>query len=102
MLHWVYIHGSGFAGLCSLLAHAVHKGWLHFGCMEEGDAGNPHLHTKIAEIPVSTKFSDGSEVTEKNMGIRFPKGVFVAMSEGKTFHYYDWREFQKIIDAAAK
>ena len=68
----------------------------------EGDAGNPHLHTKIAEIPVSTKFSDGSEVTEKNMGIRFPKGVFVAMSEGKTFHYYDWREFQKIIDAAAK
>ncbi len=68
----------------------------------EGDSGNPHLHTKIAEIPTSTKFSDGSEVTSKNMGIRFPKGVFVAMSEGKTFHYYDWREFQKIIDAAAQ
>ena len=68
----------------------------------EGDAGNPHLHTKIAEIPASTKFSDGSEVTNRNLGMRFPKGVFVAMSEGKTFHYYDWREFQKVIDAATK
>lgn len=52
---------------------------------------------KIAEIPVSTSESDGSEVTAVNLGEKFPKGVFVAMSNGKVFHYYDWREIEKKI-----
>lgn len=64
----------------------------------EGDSGNPHQHTRIAEIPVSTKFSDGSEVVNVNLGPKYPKGLFVAMSEGRTFHYYDWRQIQQIID----
>lgn len=64
----------------------------------EGDAGSAHLHSRIAEIPVSTKSSDGSEVTNLNLGSQFPKGVFVAMSEGKVFHFYDWREIQQRID----
>lgn len=68
----------------------------------EGDAGNPHSHSRIAEVPLSTKSSDGSEVTSRNMGIRYPRGIFVAMSEGKTFHYYDWRDIQKVIEAAEK
>lgn len=52
---------------------------------------------KIAEIPVSTSESDGSEVTAVNLGEKFPKGIFVAMSNGKVFHYYDWREMEKKI-----
>lgn len=53
---------------------------------------------KIAEIPVSTSESDGSEVTAVNLGSKFPKGVFVAMSNGKVFHYYDWRLLQEKIN----
>jgi len=56
-----------------------------------GSAGNPHQHVRLASIPFSTLESDGSDVTSVNLGIRFPKGVFVAMSNGKVFHYYDWR-----------
>lgn len=65
----------------------------------EGEAGNPNLHKRIAVIPVSTLESDGSEVTNVNLGPQFSKGVFVAMTNGKVFHYYDWREIQKLIDA---
>ncbi|MCT2560423.1 phytase [Chryseobacterium herbae] len=55
---------------------------------------------KIAEIPVSTSESDGSEVTNVNLGPKFPKGVFVAMSNGKVFHFYDWRIIEERIKAA--
>jgi len=55
---------------------------------------------KIAEIPFSTSESDGSEVTAIALGNRFPKGVFVAMSNGKVFHYYDWRKIEEQIKKA--
>lgn len=64
----------------------------------EGSAGDPHHHPLIAEIPVSAIESDGSEVTAIPLGSRFPKGLFVAMSNGKVFHYYDWRDLQRLID----
>lgn len=67
----------------------------------EGSAANKNDHPQIAEIPVSTLESDGSEVTNVNLGPKFPKGLFVAMSNGKVFHYYDWQEFQKKIDSVA-
>lgn len=57
---------------------------------------------KIAEIPVSTSESDGSEVTHINLGPKFPKGVFVAMSNGKVFHLYDWRAIEERINSAIK
>lgn len=50
---------------------------------------NTDPHQLIAEIPVSTIASGGNEVTHLNMGSKFPKGLFVAMSEGRVFHYYD-------------
>jgi 3-phytase len=68
----------------------------------EGSAKNSNEHLLIAEIPVSTLESDGSEVTNVNLGPKFPKGLFVAMSNGKVFHYYDWNLLQERIDAAAK
>lgn len=68
----------------------------------EGAATDINDHALIAEIPVSTLESDGSEVTNVNLGGKFPKGLFVAMSNGKVFHYYDWRDFQKMIDSALK
>ncbi|MDR6525632.1 3-phytase [Chryseobacterium rhizosphaerae] len=57
---------------------------------------------KIAEIPVSTSESDGSEVTNINLGPAFPKGVFVAMSNGRIFHFYDWRVIEERIKKTIK
>ena len=68
----------------------------------EGSDNDINNHPLLAEIPVSTIESDGSEVTNVNLGSQFPKGVFVAMSNGKVFQYYDWRDIQKMIDAQKK
>lgn len=56
----------------------------------EGEPGRPHEHTLVKTVPVSTIESDGSEVTSLVLSPRFPSGLFVAMSEGKVFHYYSW------------
>lgn len=56
-------------------------------------------HKLIVNVPVSATESDGSEVTSTALGSRFPKGLFVAMSNERTFHFYDWTMFQKRIDA---
>jgi 3-phytase len=51
----------------------------------EGTSKGPHDHPEIAALPVSTQESDGSDVTNVPLGARFPRGMFVAMSEGKVF-----------------
>lgn len=74
---------------------------------QQNDTFNVYLREnpakgRIAEIPVSTLESDGSEVTSVNLGPKFPKGVFVAMSNGRIFHLYDWRVVEKKIQSAVK
>lgn len=74
---------------------------------QQNDTFNVYLREdqskgRIAEIPVSTLESDGSEVTNVNLGPKFPKGVFVAMSNGRIFHFYDWRMVEKAIKSAMK
>jgi 3-phytase len=56
----------------------------------EGTAGNPHAHALVRVVAVSADDSDGSEVTSAALGPAFPRGLFVAMSEGAVFHYYAW------------
>lgn len=56
----------------------------------EGEPGRPHEHTLVKTVPVSALESDGSEVTSMALGPRFPHGLFVAMSNGRVFHYYSW------------
>lgn len=68
----------------------------------EGANGNAQLHQRICEVPVSTLESDGSDVTSTPLGNKFPKGLFVAMSNGRVFHYYNWQDIQAKIDAALK
>lgn len=65
----------------------------------EGENGDPHQHKLLAEIPVSTIESDGSDVTAVPLGSKFPKGVFVAMSNGKVFHYYSWEALLAFINS---
>lgn len=58
----------------------------------EGLPGKPHEHPEIKMVYVSTMESDGSDVTNVALNDMFPDGLFVAMSEGKTFHYYSWKD----------
>jgi len=64
----------------------------------EGTAENRNHHKKIAEIPTSTVECDGADATSVNLGNKFPNGMLVAMSNGMTFHYYDWNNIQKEIE----
>lgn len=58
----------------------------------EGEAGRPHDHRLVKAVRVATNESDGSEVTSAALGSRFPSGLFVAMSDNRTFHYYSWED----------
>lgn len=57
----------------------------------EGEPGRPHEHTLVKAVNVSTIESDGSDVTNVAL-LGFPKGLFVAMSNGQVFHYYAWED----------
>ncbi|WP_430612920.1 phytase [Flavobacterium sp. JP2137] len=63
----------------------------------EGVDGDPHRYKLLAEIPTSTIECDGADVTAVNLGPKFPNGLFVAMSNGMTFHFYDWNSLEKWI-----
>ena len=58
----------------------------------EGEPGNPHHHLLVKVIHVSTNESDGSEITNISLNDKFPGGMFVAMSDDKTFHLYSWKD----------
>lgn len=54
----------------------------------EGTATNPHEHPELGWIPVAAQHSDGSEFVSQTLP-GFPGGLFVAMSDDRTFHLYD-------------
>ncbi len=56
----------------------------------EGEPGDPHNHQLVTVLKLSTRGSDGSEVTNAALNGRFPHGLFIAMSEDKTFQLYPW------------
>jgi 3-phytase len=58
----------------------------------EGVPGDPHDHQFIKSVAVSTNESDGSEVTSAALNASFPDGLFIAMSDDKTFHLYSWQD----------
>jgi len=58
----------------------------------EGEADDPHNHKLLNVVKVSTNNSDGSEVTNVVLNDKFPKGLFVAMSDNKTFQFYSWSD----------
>lgn len=58
----------------------------------EGLTNNPHAHRHVATVHVSTFHSDGSDVTHVPLNATFPKGLFVAMSTDKTYHFYKWED----------
>lgn len=61
----------------------------------EGANGNPHQHTLIKALHLSTQESDGSDVINVPLNNVFHKGLFVAMSTDGTFQYYKWEDLWK-------
>ena len=59
---------------------------------EDSVPARPHLHKLLKIVDVSTNNSDGSEVTSVPVSEKFPGGMFVAMSDDKTFQYYSWAD----------
>ncbi|MBN2008870.1 phytase [candidate division KSB1 bacterium] len=58
----------------------------------EGESGAPHVHKLVQVIAVSTNESDGSDVTSVSLNAMFPAGLFVAMSDNRTFQFYSWQD----------
>jgi 3-phytase len=54
-----------------------------------GPAGKPHDHPLLRSVRLSTRASDGSDVTNVPLP-GFPGGLLVAMSAERTFHFYAW------------
>jgi 3-phytase len=54
----------------------------------EGTATDPHEHALLKVIKVSTNESDGSEISNVAFNDTFKNGIFVAMSDNRTFQYY--------------
>lgn len=61
----------------------------------EGEVGNPNEYKLVKVVKVAAQVSDGSDVTNVALGKQFPHGLFVVMSDDKTFHYYRWEDVMK-------
>ncbi len=62
----------------------------------EGTQDNPHNHPLISVLSLSTRESDGSEVTSVSLNSDFPNGLFAAMSTNRTFQLYDWNDMAAV------
>ncbi|MDI9879527.1 phytase [Flectobacillus longus] len=58
----------------------------------EGSVQNPHEHPELKVVKVEAKQSDGSDITAIPLNKTFKKGLFVVMSDDKTFHFYRWED----------
>jgi 3-phytase len=57
-----------------------------------GTAKNPFAHELLKIVKVSAGHSDGSDVVNVPLNETFRHGLFVVMSDDKTFHYYRWED----------
>lgn len=64
----------------------------HFQVFSREGKANPHDHPLITSIETSTNNSDGSDVYSKPLNNDFKHGLFVAMSDNKTFQFYRWED----------
>ncbi len=58
----------------------------------DGTEKNPHEHLLVRSVKTQTKESDGSDLLNMPLNNKFPNGLFVAMSNNKTFHYYNLKD----------
>ncbi|MFD0766798.1 phytase [Mucilaginibacter lutimaris] len=58
----------------------------------EGTKQNPFEHKLLKMANVQATQSDGSEVVNVPLNDTFKHGLFVVMSDDRTFHYYRWED----------
>jgi len=58
----------------------------------EGNAGKPYGHKELKIVTVSATQSDGSETVSVPLNGMFAHGIFIAMSNNRTFHFYRWED----------
>lgn len=58
----------------------------------EGTKANPFEHKLLKIANVAAQQSDGSDVVATPLNDTFKHGIFVVMSNDKTFHYYRWED----------
>jgi 3-phytase len=58
----------------------------------EGTSGKPNEHPLLRKVTVKASHSDGSDVVSLPLNAQFRSGLFVAMSDDKTFHLYRWED----------
>ena len=58
----------------------------------EGTKENPFEHRLLKIAAVQATQSDGSDVVNVPLNATFKHGLFVVMSDDKTFHYYRWED----------
>lgn len=67
-----------------------------------GSEGEPHQHKRLGEVRLSTIESDGCDATSLALGgpgSPFSSGLFVAMSDDRTFHFYAWKSIADALGA---
>ena len=58
----------------------------------EGTTKNAHQHTLLKTVKVKAVKSDGSEMVSVPLNSNFKNGLFIVMSDNKTFHLYRWED----------
>ncbi|MBD3220223.1 phytase [bacterium] len=58
----------------------------------QGAPGEPHRHELVGRVTVAANESDGSEASAVAFNDTFRHGLFVAMSDERTFHFYRWED----------
>ncbi|RYE29770.1 MAG: phytase, partial [Sphingobacteriaceae bacterium] len=58
----------------------------------EGTKRDSFAHRLLKVVPVAARQSDGSDVVASPLNQKFKHGLFVTMSDDKTFHYYRWED----------
>jgi 3-phytase len=66
----------------------------------EGTKLDHNDHRLITSIKVSTNQSDGSDIVSMPLNKDFKHGIFIAMSDNRTFQYYKWEDIEKRILSA--
>ncbi len=56
----------------------------------EGEPDDPHFHRRIKIVKTAADASDGSEAISIGLNEQFPNGLFIAMSNDRTFQMYSW------------
>lgn len=67
----------------------------------EGTASDPHNHQRVSILKLSTIESDGNEVTSVPLP-GFPQGLFVAMSDDRTFQIYRWEDLARQFEGGGE